>query len=175
MTRLLSALRASAVNFLRELLPHGHDRNDTSCPNRQRFVVLDRKSVRQGVWITPSLSSPSSSPWNGTPDAPAKLRRCDVTISPRVASPHQFAARVHLDGAAGHAGHGRRGFVDSAPGLAIERLLLRGGVPEWLKGTDCKSVGARLRWFESNPLHVPATKALTRQEPRHIRWLEAPR
>jgi hypothetical protein len=31
-----------------------------------------------------------------------------------------------------------------------------GGVPEWLKGTDCKSVGARLRWFESNPLHQPA-------------------
>ncbi len=28
-----------------------------------------------------------------------------------------------------------------------------GGVPEWLKGTDCKSVGARLRWFKSNPLH----------------------
>jgi hypothetical protein len=26
-------------------------------------------------------------------------------------------------------------------------------VPEWLKGTDCKSVGARLRWFKSNPLH----------------------
>ncbi len=29
-----------------------------------------------------------------------------------------------------------------------------GGVPEWLKGTDCKSVGLRLRWFESNPLHI---------------------
>ena len=29
----------------------------------------------------------------------------------------------------------------------------RGGVPEWLKGTDCKSVGLRLRWFKSNPLH----------------------
>ena len=28
-----------------------------------------------------------------------------------------------------------------------------GGVPEWLKGTDCKSVGVRLRWFESSPLH----------------------
>src|SRR3546814_1854090 len=28
-----------------------------------------------------------------------------------------------------------------------------GGVPEWLKGTDCKSVGSGLRWFESNPLH----------------------
>ena len=28
-----------------------------------------------------------------------------------------------------------------------------GGVPEWLKGADCKSVGLRLRWFESNLLH----------------------
>lgn len=32
-----------------------------------------------------------------------------------------------------------------------------GGVPERLKGTDCKSVGARLRWFESNPLHQGQT------------------
>src|SRR5260364_371174 len=31
--------------------------------------------------------------------------------------------------------------------------VYRGGVPEWLKGADCKSVGLRLRWFESNPLH----------------------
>src|SRR5208282_2914947 len=46
-------------------------------------------------------------------------------------------------------------FVDNRPGLAIERVSRRGGVPEWLKGTDCKSVGARLRWFESNPLHQP--------------------
>ena len=28
-----------------------------------------------------------------------------------------------------------------------------GGVPEWLKGADCKSVGLRLHWFESSPLH----------------------
>lgn len=28
-----------------------------------------------------------------------------------------------------------------------------GEVPEWLKGADCKSVGLRLRWFESIPLH----------------------
>ena len=28
-----------------------------------------------------------------------------------------------------------------------------GGVPEWLKGTGCKPVGVRLRWFESNLLH----------------------
>jgi hypothetical protein len=26
-------------------------------------------------------------------------------------------------------------------------------VPEWLKGADCKSVGLRLRWFESSLLH----------------------
>ena len=32
-----------------------------------------------------------------------------------------------------------------------------GGVPEWLKGADCKSVGLRLRWFESNLLHHSAT------------------
>ncbi len=28
-----------------------------------------------------------------------------------------------------------------------------GVVPEWLKGSDCKSDGSRLRWFESTPLH----------------------
>ena len=28
-----------------------------------------------------------------------------------------------------------------------------GGVPEWPKGADCKSVGLRLRRFESSPLH----------------------
>ncbi len=26
-------------------------------------------------------------------------------------------------------------------------------MPEWLKGADCKSVGLRLRWFESSLLH----------------------
>src|SRR5208283_5579472 len=46
--------------------------------------------------------------------------------------------------------------LTTRPGLAIERGFRRGGVPEWLKGTDCKSVGARLRWFESNPLHQRA-------------------
>ena len=34
----------------------------------------------------------------------------------------------------------------------------RGGVPEWLKGTGCKPVGVRLRWFESNPLHHLAAR-----------------
>ena len=32
-------------------------------------------------------------------------------------------------------------------------ILWSGGVPEWLKGADCKSVGKRLRGFESSPLH----------------------
>ena len=35
----------------------------------------------------------------------------------------------------------------------MDFFVLRGGVPEWLKGTGCKPVGVRLRWFESNPLH----------------------
>ena len=34
---------------------------------------------------------------------------------------------------------------------------LPGGVPEWPKGTDCKSVVERLRRFESSPLHQPTT------------------
>ena len=46
---------------------------------------------------------------------------------------------------------GRR-FVDIDAKIAIGAHLF-GGVPEWLKGADCKSAGARLRWFESNPLH----------------------
>ena len=32
-------------------------------------------------------------------------------------------------------------------------VRLRGEVPEWPKGTDCKSVGVRLRRFESFPPH----------------------
>ena len=42
------------------------------------------------------------------------------------------------------------------PGLQGGRGGVRrraGGVPEWLKGTGCKPVGARLRRFESYPLH----------------------
>ena len=34
-----------------------------------------------------------------------------------------------------------RRFVDKHPGLALVRASWSGGVPEWLKGTDCKSVG----------------------------------
>ena len=28
-----------------------------------------------------------------------------------------------------------------------------GGMPEWPKGTGCKPVGVRLRWFKSTSLH----------------------
>ena len=34
---------------------------------------------------------------------------------------------------------------------SVERR--RGGVPEWLKGADCKSAGVSLRRFESFPHH----------------------
>jgi hypothetical protein len=47
--------------------------------------------------------------------------------------------------------------VDINGGLALVPASRRGGVPEWLKGADCKSAGVRLRWFESNPLHQPIT------------------
>ena len=40
----------------------------------------------------------------------------------------------------------------------MDIFVLRGGVPEWLKGTGCKPVGVRLRWFESNPLHQLAER-----------------
>ncbi len=40
-------------------------------------------------------------------------------------------------------------------GVSFSPAFRRGGVPEWLKGADCKSAGVRLRWFESNPLHQP--------------------
>ena len=39
-----------------------------------------------------------------------------------------------------------------------------GGVPEWLKGADCKSVGLRLRWFESIPLHHKISNKSVRLE-----------
>ena len=35
-----------------------------------------------------------------------------------------------------------------------------GGVPEWLKGADCKSVEFFLRWFESNLLHFNYTNLI---------------
>ena len=31
--------------------------------------------------------------------------------------------------------------------------LTNGSLPEWLKGTDCKSVGLRLPWFETTTAH----------------------
>ena len=57
-------------------------------------------------------------------------------------------------GAASAAGlAGAKVSVDSGRGLALVPASRFGGVPEWLKGADCKSAGVRLRWFESNPLH----------------------
>ena len=42
--------------------------------------------------------------------------------------------------------------------------IFSGGVPEWLKGADCKSVGLRLRWFESIPLHHKISNKSVRLE-----------
>src|SRR5204863_8384803 len=49
-----------------------------------------------------------------------------------------------------------RGWRHHLPTLLYSEVR-RGGVPEWLKGADCKSVGLRLRWFESSLLHQGET------------------
>ena len=36
--------------------------------------------------------------------------------------------------------------------------LLKGQVPEWPNGADCKSAGLRLRWFESILAHAKLRK-----------------
>ncbi len=40
---------------------------------------------------------------------------------------------------------------------SLDSSRARGEVPEWPKGTDCKSVGDRLRRFESSPPHHSAS------------------
>ena len=45
--------------------------------------------------------------------------------------------------------------IGALPRALVTAVTTRGGVPEWLKGADCKSAGVRLRWFESSPLHQP--------------------
>ena len=40
-------------------------------------------------------------------------------------------------------------------------LRVRGEVPKWPNGADCKSAGYRLQWFESTPLHHPCPQGLT--------------
>ncbi len=63
------------------------------------------------------------------------------------------------------------------PGRAVGAgvLILRGawdgqralgGVPEWLKGADCKSAGERLRRFESYPHHDRVTVQVVGDYPR---------
>jgi hypothetical protein len=46
---------------------------------------------------------------------------------------------------------------------SILAVSLRGEVPEWPKGTDCKSVGVRLRRFESFPPHHLAPRESVRR------------
>ena len=71
-------------------------------------------------------------------------------------------ARLSRKSASGHRVHillrqARTARVYDICALSEKQLLYsavrHGGVPEWLKGADCKSVGLRLRWFESNLLH----------------------
>jgi hypothetical protein len=53
-------------------------------------------------------------------------------------------------------------------------LIFPGGVPEWPKGTDCKSVVGRLRRFESSSLHHNncrrSSKALLAGDDSRMHW-----
>ena len=44
------------------------------------------------------------------------------------------------------------------PPDGLSRGKPRGEVAEWLKAADCKSARASVRWFESSPLHHPASR-----------------
>ncbi len=46
-----------------------------------------------------------------------------------------------------------------------------GGVPEWLKGADCKSAGERLRRFESYPHHDRLTVQVVWRSPAGVAQL----
>ena len=63
--------------------------------------------------------------------------------------------------------------IDSRAGRVVQSQVRLGGVPEWLKGADCKSVGLRLRWFESSLLHQ--TTGVAGESPRYLqsrsRWV----
>ena len=56
----------------------------------------------------------------------------------------------------------------SADGGCESSRRISGQVPEWLKGTDCKSVGESLHWFESSLAHQNAGVAqlVERQLPK---------
>ena len=45
-------------------------------------------------------------------------------------------------------------FIMNDPDLErVTHSLDPGRLPKWTTGTDCKSVGTSLRWFESNTVH----------------------
>ena len=94
--------------------------------------------------------------------APVRCGRCRGSVSGmcglrragiRAHVAHAMPAALRLTGNAPAITIYTRATGPAGDGGAI--LFGDGGVPEWLKGTDCKSVGFALRWFESNALHQP--------------------
>src|SRR5207248_5008288 len=86
------------------------------------------------------------------------LPECPREVVSRTLSTRERAdPGVAADPAAAATGSGRGS--DAVPPflLLLYSAVRRGGVPEWLKGADCKSVGLRLRWFESSLLHQNAS------------------
>ena len=92
---------------------------------------------QQVAGSTPIASSIFSGAGAGRrPKFPARVRTSRLSVPFRADRPVKVTLlfRLHAKRAAAH-------------------FVRRGGVPEWPKGTDCKSVVVRLRWFKSTPHH----------------------
>ena len=100
-----------------------------------------RKDRRRPPWACRTVLSP-----------PKRLRGARVL---REEEPATFCRRLNTqlarDGVVSWPGSdGRATMALDRPNMIDYSLQLEhGSVPEWTKGTDCKSVGVRLRWFES--------------------------
>ena len=88
-----------------------------------------------------------------------KIARCktnpnepNLLIAPSPALPEPAGMRSPL-GRPGRLDNRRRRGFNTAATRTISNDARQGSVPERLKGTGCKPVGASLRWFESNPAH----------------------
>jgi hypothetical protein len=51
---------------------------------------------------------------------------------------------------------------------------LKGGVPEWPNGADCKSAGSYLRWFESIRPHFLVTNRKLLESKQYFHCLNQP-
>lgn len=119
------------------------DRADNGCAG----AVNAGLTWRTGVAVRRRRQPGSAAPRSGRPACGGRRRPRTPRARP---GRRRWPARTTLAGWRRPAG---RQLSGSCRLLYLPARL--GGVPEWLKGADCKSVGLRLRWFESSLLHQP--------------------